>query len=115
MIEDITKRSLDDVRAAYKKYLNGQGLSINTIMTSSTDAFYIWRKQGANLFWNVVFSNSFEALGKETLLELLRQQSSGNAESNVNGYMAHCEDSDDLFKANLSLKYRKLFLVFLMP
>ena len=39
MIEEVTKRSLDDVRAAYKKYLNEQNLSKNTIMTSSTDAF----------------------------------------------------------------------------
>lgn len=89
MIEDITKRSLDDIRAAYKNYLIGQYLSKNTIMTSSTDAFYIWRKQGAESFWNIIFSDNFEILGKETLLELLRQQSSGNAESNVNGYMAH--------------------------
>lgn len=53
MTEDITKRSLDDVRVAYKKYLSGQDLSKNTIMTSSTDAFYIWRKQGADTFWNI--------------------------------------------------------------
>jgi hypothetical protein len=72
MIEDIEKRTLDDVRAAYKKYLNGQNLSKNTIMTSSTDAFYIWRKQGADSFWNIVFSDNFETLGKDTLLELLR-------------------------------------------
>ena len=73
MIEDIEKRTLDDVRAAYKKYLNGQNLSKNTIMTSSTDAFYIWRKQGADSFWNIVFSDNFETLGKDTLLELLSQ------------------------------------------
>ena len=80
MIEDVTKRSLDDVRAAYKKYLNEQNLSKNTIMTSSTDAFYVWRKLGADSFWDIIFSDSFEALGKETLLELLRQKSGGNAE-----------------------------------
>lgn len=89
MNEEITKRSLDDVRAAYKNYLNEQDLSKNTIMTSATDAFYIWRKLGADLFWEIVFSDNFETLGKETILELLRQQSSGNAEANVNGYMAH--------------------------
>ena len=89
MIEDIEKRTLDDVRAAYKKYLNGQNLSKNTIMTSSTHAFYIWRKQGADSFWNIVFSDNFETLGKDTLLELLSQHSSGNAEANMNGYMAH--------------------------
>jgi len=89
MIEDIKRRTLDAVRAAYKKYLNGQNLSKNTIMTSSTDAFYIWRKQGADSFWDIIFSDNFETLGKETLLELLRLQSSGNAEANMNGYMAH--------------------------
>lgn len=89
MIEDIKKHTLDDIRAAYKKYLNGQNLSINTIMTSSTDAFYIWRKQGADSFWDIVFSDNFETLGKETILELLHQHSSGNAEANMNGYMAH--------------------------
>jgi len=89
MIADITNRSLDDIRSAYKNYLNEQSLSKNTIMTSSTDAFYIWRKQGADPFWQIVFSDKFETLGKETILGLLRQQSNGNAESNVNGYMAH--------------------------
>lgn len=89
IIEDIKKRTLGDIRAAYKKYLNGQNLSINTIMTSSTDAFYIWRKQGADSFWDIVFSDNFETLGKETILELLHQHSSGNAEANMNGYMAH--------------------------
>jgi len=89
LIEDIKKRTLDDVRAAYKKYLNGQNLSKSTIMTSSTDAFYIWRKQDADSFWEIIFSDNFETLGKEKLLELLRQQSSGNAEANMNGYMAH--------------------------
>lgn len=89
IIEDIKKRSLDVVRAAYKKYLNGQNLSKNTITTSSTDAFYIWRKQGADSFWDIIFSDNFETLGKETLLRLLRQYSSGNAEVNMNSYMAH--------------------------
>lgn len=89
MIEDITNRSIDDVRAAYKKYLYTQNLSQNTVMTSSTDAFYIWRKQGSDEFWKVVLSDDFEILAKATLLKSLQQQSSGNVEANVSGYMAH--------------------------
>lgn len=89
MIEDIKKHTLDDIRTSYKKYLNEQNLSKNTITTSSTDAFYIWRKQGANSFWDIVFSDNFGALGKETLLKPLHQHSSGNAEINMNSYMAH--------------------------
>ena len=89
MIYDITSRPLDDIRAAYKQYLNSQNLSRNTVMTSSTDAFYIWRKQDPETFWHVVLSDDFETLGKATLLDLLKRQSSGNAETNVSGYMAH--------------------------
>jgi hypothetical protein len=58
-------------------------------MTCLTDAFYIWRKQGADSFWKIVFSDNFETLAKETLLGLLYQLSSGNVESNVNGYLVH--------------------------
>ena len=89
MTEHITERSLNDIRAAYKLYLADQGLSKNTILTSATDAFYIWRKLGADQFWRVLLSDDFEALGKETLLDLLRRKSTGNAESYLNGYMAH--------------------------
>lgn len=89
MVDDIKNRPLDEIRAAYKKYLNTQNLSQNTVMTSSTDAFYIWRKKGQEAFWQIVLSDNFEVLGKSTLLELLVQQSSGNAEANLSGYMAH--------------------------
>ncbi len=89
MIEDITKRPYDDVRAAYKKYLNQQNLSVNTISVSSSDTFYIWRKLGADTFWDIVKSVEFEAVGKKTLLELLHHQSPDSAYSNMHGYMGH--------------------------
>jgi len=89
LVYGIESRPLDEIRAAYKKYLNEQNLSQNTVMTSSTDAFYLWRKKGPETFWKIIFSDNFETLGKATLLDLLRQQSSGNAEANMNGYMAH--------------------------
>lgn len=89
MIEDMKQRSLEDVRAIYKKYMNEQNLSKNTISTSLSDAFYIWRKRNADTFWSIVSSEDFDTLGKNTLLELLRQQSDGNVESNVSDYMSH--------------------------
>lgn len=89
MIEGISKRSLEDVRAIYKKYMNEQNLSKNTISTSLSDAFYIWRKQNADTFWSIVFSEDFDALGKKTLFDLLSQQSNGNVESSVSEYMSH--------------------------
>ena len=89
MIEDIKQRSLEDVRAIYKKYMYEQNLSKNTISTSLSDTFYIWRKQNADTFWSIVISEDFDALGKKTLFELLRQQSDGNVDSNINEYMSH--------------------------
>ena len=111
MIEDITSRSLDDIRSAYKKYLHEQSLSTNTIMTSSTDAFYIWRKQGAEEFWNIVFSEDFETEGKETLLNLLHQQSTGNAEANVSGYMAHLRRLRRFLQSEATLEIPENILV----
>ena len=84
MIEEVKKRTLEDIRVSYMEYLDGQNLSKNTIMTSSNVAFFIWRKKGVDSFWNVIFSDNFEVLGIETLLDLLRQQSRGNAEANAN-------------------------------
>mgnify|MGYP001116986861 CR=1 FL=1 len=89
MIKEITTCSLDVVREAYKVYLYKQPLSKNTIITCVTDSFYIWRKQGSEIFWNIIFSNSFETDAKNTILQILRQQSNGNIESNINSYMAH--------------------------
>lgn len=89
MKNKIMEYSLDQIRAAYKEYLNTQGLSKNTITTSLSDSFYIWNKRGREIFWNVNYSDNFESLGKTTILETLREHSTGNAEINVNAYMAH--------------------------
>lgn len=89
MKNKIMAYSLNEVRAAYKKYLYSQGLSNNTITTSSSDAFYIWNKRGKDIFWSVIYSDDFEFLGKTIILETLKEHSRGNAEANVSGYMFH--------------------------
>ncbi len=88
-MHEIISRTFDEVRAAYIAYLNTQGLSMNTINTSKSEAFYLWKKRGKETFWNVVYSDDFENLGKSLLLETLKEHSSGDAETNVNSYMAH--------------------------
>lgn len=88
-MHEIMTNSFDEVRAAYVAYLNTQGLSKNTINTSKNDAFYLWKKQGKETFWSVVYSEDFENLGKDTLLKVLRQYSRGDVEKNVNGYLFH--------------------------
>ncbi len=86
---EIMSYSFDEVRAAYIAYLNTQGLSKNTINTSKSDSFYLWKKRGKETFWSVIYSDDFENLGKATLLETLKQYSKGDVERNVNGYMVH--------------------------
>lgn len=81
--------SLEEVRAAYIAYLNTQGLTKNTINTSKSDAFYLWKKRGKDVFWSVIYSPDFEGLGKDILLKTLKQYSKGDADTNVNSYMAH--------------------------
>ena len=88
-MHEIMTNSFDEVRAAYSTWLNTQGLSKNTINTSKSDTFYLWKKRGKDTFWSVIYSDDFESLGKATLLETLKVHSSGDAETNVNSYMAH--------------------------
>ena len=80
---------IDEVRILYKAYLNGQNLSTNTVNTSLADAFYLWRKGGAELFWTNVTSTDFELVGKKSLLKALQEHLKGNANALLNSYMAH--------------------------
>lgn len=81
--------SFEEVKAAFVTYLNTQGLKQTSINTAKNDAFYLWKKRGKDVFWNVVYSNDFENLGKDILLKTLRQYSRGDIDRNVNGYMAN--------------------------
>lgn len=89
MREDIKNSSLEYIRSAYKAYLLDRNLSKNTISTMMTDSFYIWRKRGAAEFWSIVFSDDFETIGKNVLLDLLRQFSKGDVVNNVSGYLSN--------------------------
>lgn len=88
-MHEIMTHSYDEVRMAYIAYLNTQGYKQNTINTSKSDAFYLWKKRGKDVFWGVIYSDDFETLGKATLLETLKQFSNGDVERNVYGYMVH--------------------------
>ncbi|MFV0363824.1 MAG: hypothetical protein ACK5LL_12180 [Suipraeoptans sp.] len=88
-ISKLRELSFEDIRISYKDYLQKQNLSINTINTSSVDAFYLWRKGSSNLFWNVITSDNFEIIAKKELVKALQENSKGNANSLVSGYMSH--------------------------
>jgi len=65
--------SFEEVRAAFITYLNTQGLTQNTINTSKSEAFYLWKKRGKDVFWSVIYSPDFEDVGKDILLKTLKQ------------------------------------------
>lgn len=64
-IDNVHEFSLHEIRQAYKQYLNVQNLSTNTIIVSSTAAFYLWKKGNKDLFWDTVTAADFENRAKE--------------------------------------------------
>ena len=59
------------------------------VVTSCTDAFYLWRKGSYDLFWTTVTSANFEQDAKDNLIDLLSKHSKGNFSSLISGYVAH--------------------------
>lgn len=86
---DLKMLPLNEVRQQYRAYLETQDLSRNTINTICTDSFYLWRKVSREDFWAVLESGDFEDEAKAAMLAALKEHSKGNAESLLNGYMAH--------------------------
>ncbi len=81
--------SYDELRALYKNFLNSQNISKATINTAYVDTFYIWRKGSKELFWNAVTAADFENEAKNTLIKALSENSTGNVNSLVSGYLSH--------------------------
>lgn len=88
-IDYIKNLSFDEIRAKYKMYLKSQNLSSNTVNTSYVDTFYLWRKESSELFWSAVTSVDFEIEAKKALVKALQENSKGNVNSQVSGYMSH--------------------------
>jgi len=52
--------SLKELRDAFRSYLQNDNIEKNTIQTTCTDSFYLWRNAGSNIFWQVITSENFE-------------------------------------------------------
>ena len=102
IIDEIKKLTLQEIQDMYCDYLKKQNLSKNTIQTSCTDAFYLYRNDNTIDIWELLKSPNFEELAYEHLYLTLNKYSHGNIKSNINGYMFHirkfrnfaCSDSD---------------------
>ncbi len=78
---------LDSLRDSFRSYLRTKGYNENTVGTMGTDSFYLLRKEGADIFWNVMASDDFENAARTAMLESLSAHSKGNPHSLVNGYL----------------------------
>ncbi|WP_423363030.1 PD-(D/E)XK nuclease family protein [Mycoplasma sp. P36-A1] len=81
--------SYDELRSLYRKFLHNQRISKATINTAYVDTFYLWRKESKELFWDVLATTNFEKEARNALLKALSENSSGNVNSLVSGYMSH--------------------------
>ncbi len=79
----------DELRALYKNFLHSQNISTATINTAYVDTFYLWRKGNKVLFWNAVNATDFETEAKGALIQALSENSTGNVNSLVSGYLSH--------------------------
>ena len=88
-IKKMKALSYDELRTLYKIFLHSQDISRATINTAYVDTFYLWRKGSQELFWNAVNATDFENEAKGALIKTLSENSTGNVNSLVNGYLSH--------------------------
>ncbi|MFF2795594.1 hypothetical protein [Lysinibacillus xylanilyticus] len=81
--------SYDELRSFYRNFLHSQNISKATINTAYVDTFYLWRKGSKDLFWNAVNATNFETEAKNALIKALSENSTGNVNLLVSGYLSH--------------------------
>ena len=89
MIDHLKTLSFDELRTVYKEYLSTLSISKLTQNTAAVDAFYLWRHENKQLFWDVVLNNDFEEMAKKHLSATLNRKSTGNVSALVSGYYSH--------------------------
>ena len=85
--KSLKSMTYDELRTQYLQFLLRQGIGKNTINTAYTDTFYLWRKNGRELFWKAVESKDSDA--REMILGVLKDNSSGDPDKLVSGYLSH--------------------------
>lgn len=87
-IEVLKKISYENLKKEYIFYLKSQDLGRNTINTMATDSFYLWNNIGKEEFWRVIESEDFENDAKSSLFKALSENSKGNIDQLINGYLS---------------------------
>lgn len=88
-IEIAKDLSIDELRIAFRSYLQSCNYAKNTIQTASNDVFYLWKNGSKELFWTIITSLDFEKKAREALIQALNKNSKGDPNKLVNGYLSH--------------------------
>lgn len=79
---------LNELRENFRSYLQERGYNSNTVGTMVSDSIYLLRKEGEDVFWNVIASDDFENVARATIIKTLSAYSKGDPKSLVNDYLA---------------------------
>lgn len=90
--------SMESLQNQYRAHLTGSKAD-NTVATSSSDAFYLWRHVGEAAFWKVIRSKNFAADAKAYVGAAQEVFSkAGEKKSNVSGYVSHLKSIKDFIE-----------------
>lgn len=85
-VSALKELSYRDVQHWFKQQMQLRKMDPETIATYYSDAFYVWRKENAEVFWKLVESNDFENDMKVKVVEVLEKHSKGNVKVNKSSY-----------------------------
>ena len=80
------------LRNIYRKHLETVYTNRNTIDTTLTDTFYLWKHSGNEEFWSIIYSEDFDSTAKSALANALKNNSKGNTTSLIQGYFNKLKD-----------------------
>ena len=79
----------EKIRGLYKSHLQSLGLGRNTVGTFAGDTFYLWNNASKEVFWDTVTAADFEDTARTALRKALSQNSTGNVDKLINGYVSN--------------------------
>lgn len=78
---------LDSLRESFRNYLRLKGYNESAVNTMGTEGFYLFRKEGDELFWSVMTSDDFENVARTAMFKSLFVHSKSNPQSLVSSYL----------------------------
>ena len=104
-IEQVRKMSLEEIKYQYVEYMKSQGLALDTINASKSNAFYILKNMPEVDFWQMMYSDNYVEQSRMYLKSILTQKGSKNIERYLNWQLAHVRRFRRFLTDNFSKSY----------